>query len=170
MGTPLGVALFLLAAPARAGCDPIDPALAAAERSFGAGDGKALARALADVEDALACVRDPVPPATCARVHRALALEASLAGDAEAVAEALRAMLHADPLAALPSPLVPDRHPLRAALVQAEERTTTFVEGPGKGWLVVDGIRTGAVPVGQPYVLQRTKPGDRTLGARLVRP
>src|SRR5688500_13555248 len=170
MGTPLGAVLFLVLSPARAACDPsaIEGALATAERSFGAGDQRSLEKALKDAKGSLACLREPIPPASCARLHRARALQASLAGDADAVAASLRAMLHAAPLSTLPVSIVPARHPLHQALVQAEEATVTFTEGPGSGWLIVDGLRTGAVPVGQPYVIQRTKPDGRTLGAKLV--
>ena len=170
MATPFGTFLFLLTRPAQASCAPseLDAALSAAEDSFTAGDARAMGRALKDARRSLGCVREPLTPELCARFHLSRALEASLLGDAPMVATSLRAMLHADPLAVLPTDFVPMGHPVRYAMIQAEETALSFVEGPGSGWLLVDGLRTGAVPVGQPYVLQRTRSDGRTLGAKLV--
>jgi hypothetical protein len=170
MGTPLGAVLFLALSEARASCEAsaVDGAIATAERSFAAGDARSMGAALEDARRTLGCLRAPLPPEACARLHRARALEASLAGDADMVDASLRAMVHAAPLMGIPAALVPARHPLRAALVRAEESLPTSTEGPAGGWLYVDGLRTGVVPVGQPYVLQRTKPDGRTLGAKLV--
>lgn len=155
---------------AEAGCDPtgLDAALDAADRAFLTSDPKAMSVAIGQVRKSLSCARVAVAPETCARVHRARALDAWLAADPDGALGSLRGMLHADPRAVLTPPVIPERHELRDLLVTAEESPPSWTEAPGGGWVLVDGLRTGAIPVGQPYVLQPLKSDGQFLGARIV--
>src|SRR5262249_11241098 len=101
-------------------------------------------------------------------IERGYALGRWLAQDPIGGRLSLQAMLDADPHAELPLVLVGERHPLRETLTEAEEVMPTWVDAPGGGWVLVDGVRTGAVPSNQPYVLQGLKPDGRATGARLV--
>jgi hypothetical protein len=167
--------IFLLggtwAAPlAYAGCDPatIEGALKTVEQAFPSGDLKSVEESMFVVRKSMACVREPLTPALCSRVHRAYALQHWLENDSAGARVALEAMLNADPKATLPVLIVGERHPLRGVLVAAEEVTPSWVEAPGSGWVLVDGLRTGAAPRQQPYVFQPLKEDGRALGARLV--
>ena len=167
--TPL-LAFLLLAPPeAHAGCDPseLDGALRAAEEAFVTGASDSMDDALSDVKKALSCTRDPVPPTLCARIHRARALGAWLVTDADEAFGSLRAMVHADPRFDLPSSL-PVQHPLRRLLIDAEESEMAWAPAPSPGWVLVDGLRTGSVPIGQPYVAQRLKDDGQAQKARIV--
>ncbi|MEQ1564433.1 MAG: hypothetical protein ABMA64_02260 [Myxococcota bacterium] len=153
-----------------AGCDPatIETALTSAEKAFPSGDAERLEQQMFVVRKSMACTREPLSPTLCSRIHRGFALQRWLEGDPEASTNALGAMLHADPYATLPNLVVGDRHPLRIALLDAEEVVPSWTDAPGGGWVLVDGLRSGAVPVGQPYVLQPLKDDGRAGGARLV--
>jgi hypothetical protein len=162
--------LSWLAVPAVAGCEPsaLPTALDAAEKAFVATDDKAMSVAIGQVKRALGCAREPLPPAVCARVHRARALAAWLDDDESAAISALRGMLHADPRTELPESVVPSLHRLRRLLVEAEESPASWGEGRGTGWLLVDGLRTGAVPIGQPYVVQPLREDGIAQGAKVI--
>ena len=160
----------LFVVPAHARCDPnqLETALGAVDQAFAANDAKAMSAAVAQMRKAMACSREPVPPQHCAKIHRARALAAWVEGDEEAVVRWFRGMLHADPRTDLPARIVSERHKLRSLLTVAEERETLWSEGPGKTWLLVDGLRTGAVPTTQPYVVQPIRDDGQTLGARVI--
>lgn len=162
---------FLLLAPTEAhgGCDPaeLDGALSAAEEAFVTGSNDTMDDALSSLKKGLSCTRDPVPPAVCARIHRARALGAWLVTDSEEALGSLRAMIHADPRFPLP-PDLPAQHPLRRLLIDAQEAQSAWMPAPTPGWVLVDGLRTGAVPVGQPYVTQRLKDDGQAQKARIV--
>jgi hypothetical protein len=64
---------------------------------------------------------------------------------------------------------VPSEHSLQGLLRLAEESPLSWTRAPASGWVLVDGVRTGAVPIGQPYVLQTIKGDGKAGGARLVR-
>ena len=152
--TPL---VFLAASPlARAGCDPadLDPHLDAVEVAFERGDVGATASAYGRARRTLGCTTTPLPASTCARIHRAHALERYVRADLVGAEGALRAMVHADPTADLPTPL---DHPLRWRLTSAEETQVHWTIGESEA--LVDGLRTAAVPQGQPYVLQELDQG-----------
>lgn len=178
--TLLNTAWWFGVPTAHAGCVPgplgatsampggLDAAIAAAEGAFASSDDRTMAAAIAEVKRSLACAREPVPPTMCAGVHRVRALEAWLADDRAAAVGSLRGMLHADPRADLPSGLVPPRHVLRELLIDAEETTVSSSDAKGHGWLLIDGVRSGAVPVGQPYVVQQLRDGDAAARARIV--
>lgn len=125
--------------------------------------------ALAGLRRSLGCARAPVSPTTCAAVHRAHAMRAFLDADEAAAIASLRAMLHADPRALLPREVVPDGHALEFLMLKAEESPTEWTRAPAGGWVLVDGIRTGAVPVGQPYLMQPIRGDGKAKGARLMR-
>ncbi|MEZ4238275.1 MAG: hypothetical protein R3F59_19415 [Myxococcota bacterium] len=163
--------LLFLAAPARAsGCDPsaLDQALDAVDRAFVASDDKAMGDAVKLVRKAVRCYDAPVPPGTCARIHRARALAAWLDGEEIDAVAWLRAMLHADPRTELAPDVVDPRHRLRTLLLWAEEEPNSWTEGAGHHWLLVDGVRTGAVPAGQPYVVQPLRDDGTAQHAKLV--
>lgn len=153
-----------------ASCDPaaISAALGTAERAFPTGDAPSMEAALFSVRKGLACTRDPMSPELCAQVHRAYALQHWLQGDQTGARLELQAMLNADPHYQLPDLIVGERHPLRAVLTQAEEVVPTWTDAPGSGWVLVDGVKTGAVPREQPYLLQSLKADGKAGGARLV--
>ena len=76
---PVTLALVaLLTSAASAGCDPaeLDAALAAAEGAFVDGEARSVGAAVQEVRRSLGCVRIAVPPATCARIHRARGFDA----------------------------------------------------------------------------------------------
>lgn len=163
--------LALLAVPAAGGaCAPedLDRALDAADKAFVANDGKAMTVAVKGIRRSVKCIDGPVPPGTCARIHRARALAAWLGGDEGQAVSWLRSMLHADPRTELSPEVVDARHRLRTLLLSAEEQAPRWTEGPGRNWLLVDGVRTGAVPVGQPYVVQPLKDDGEPQRARIV--
>jgi hypothetical protein len=162
--------LSLLTVPARAGCDPValEQALDAADQAFVASDEPAMSSAVKAIRKSVGCIDGPVPPGTCARVHRARALAAWIDGDEDQAVSWLRGMIHADPGIELPTGVVGDRHRLRVLLVAAQEHPIAWMEGPGKHWLLVDGLRTGAVPVGQPYVLQPVRDDGQPQRAKIV--
>lgn len=166
------VALLWLYSGNALACDAgaLAASLDAAEAAFGAADARSLSDALAQVKRELACAREAVSPEACARVHRARALLAWTEQDPIGAKGSLRAMLHAEPFLALPPSLVPADHPLRGQLIQAEEALPLWTEAPGKGFVLVDGVRTGAIPVGQPYVLQKLGGDGSPRKAKLVEP
>lgn len=163
-------ALSLFYSGAALACDAatLSRSLDAAEAAFGANDTQSLAAALGDVKHDLGCARQAVSAADCARVHRARALAAFAAGDPGAARLSLRAMLHAEPFLTLPDTLVPADHPLRAELRLAEETLPRWTEAPGKDFLLVDGLRTGAIPVDQPYVAQKLSGDGVPKGAKVI--
>jgi hypothetical protein len=156
---------------AHAGCDAeaVSSAVQSAEEAFVGGDPKSMGVALAGVRRALGCIREPVSPGLCAEVHRAHALGAWLNADQPGAVGSLRAMLHANPRQDLGLEVVPREHALNGLLLLAEESPLSWTRAPASGWVLVDGVRTGAVPVGQPYVLQTIKGDGKAGGARLVR-
>lgn len=167
--SPLLAFLLLTPLEARAGCDPtqLEGALTAAEEAFVTGAGDNMDDALSAMKKGLSCTREPVLPATCARIHRARALGAWLVTDPEEALGSLRAMIHADPRFSLPDNL-PIQHPLRRLLIDAQESQMAWSPAPSPGWVLVDGLRTGAVPMGQPYIAQRLKDDGQSQKARLV--
>lgn len=165
------ISLLYSTSPALAGCDAgaISSGISEAERAFKGGDLKGMDETLSSLRRSLACVREPVAPALCAAVHRTHALRAWLYADESSAVGSLRAMLHADPRATLPIELIPRAHGLQMLLMQAEEAPLQWSRAPSSGWVLVDGVRTGAVPVGQPYLLQPIKGDGRAGGAKLIR-
>lgn len=161
--------LFLTPLDAHAGCDPgeLEGALRGAEEAFVTGSADSMDDAISGLKKALSCTREPVPPELCARIHRARALSAWLVTDSDEALGSLRAMIHADPRFGLPSAL-PIQHPLRRLLIDAEETEMAWAPAPSPGWVLVDGLRTGAVPIGQPYVTQRLKDDGQAQKARIV--
>ena len=100
-----------------------------------------------------------------ARVHRATALSRYLLEDERGVQRSFRGMLHADPRVPLPLDLAAVDHAIQLDRMAAEETLPEWNPKLRKPSLV-DGVRTGAVPVDQHYVVQRTK-GERVTRSRL---
>ncbi len=114
----------------------------------------------------MSCVDFELSPQLCARIHRASALTHWIEGDDLGSLRSLRAMRHADPTLGLPR-LGPE-HPMRRQLVQAEEADAAWSPSGVKGLALVDGLRTGLVPVEQPYVLQLLDEDGSPLKPRIV--
>ena len=152
------VLLWLTVTHAAAACDASDlaPSLADTEAAFRAGDAVAAHLANQRTRRALPCVREALDPTAAAQIHRSTALARYLQGDQSGVDRSMRAMLHADPQLELPIDLVPVDHPLRAAKVRAEEVVPQWSPKLRQEALI-DGVRSGAVPVDQHYVVQRLR-------------
>lgn len=157
-----------LAQPAFAGCEPTDLELnlEATESAFTADDAGTALRALSRARRALGCTSEALSATTCARLHRATALTRWLKDDRSGAELALRAMIHADPLLSLEPQLLPEEHPLHRVRISAEEAQVSWSASIEEEALI-DGVRTGAVPLGQPYVIQHLE-DDRITGGRWV--
>lgn len=165
--------ILQLAAPSSAcDLDTLDGHLAAADAAFVARDQEALLAAVAAADRELGCIRQVVPPLWSARVHFAHALaEWKDVDDGRCVAS-LRAAQHAEPLFRLPEEVIPPTHAMRRLAWEAEETPDawTLSSRPAR----IDGLPSSALPVGQPYLLQkltgaggvrRVEPGGKAPGA-----
>ena len=159
--------LLALASPAHAACDAADlgPSLEDTERAFVDGDMLAAHQATVRARKAVGCAREPLAPELVARVHRATALSRWLLEDDRGVERSFRGMLHADPRLPLPVDLVPAEHPIQLDRMAAEEAVVSWHPSLNKPSLV-DGVRFGAVPVDQHYLVQRLK-GDAVVRSKL---
>ncbi|HHO51321.1 MAG TPA: hypothetical protein ENK18_10710 [Deltaproteobacteria bacterium] len=168
----MSVTWFIVAGLARsaaAGCDPaaLERNLEAAEAAFTAGDPSTAQRTLSRARRVLGCTPEALSATTCARLHRATALTRWLKADQGGAEQALRAMIHADPLLSLDPELLPATHPLHRLRILAEEARMSWSDAIAEEALI-DGVRTGVVPIDRPYVIQHLK-GDTITGGRWVR-
>lgn len=157
------VALWLASLAWSAECETVlDIALKHVEASFRGGDPSGVQAGLRDARANLGCLTLPVDPTLAARIHRAEALGAQLAGGGARADATLRAMVHADPWLGV-GDLVPPGDPLAVRLVYVEEGpppTTRPLLWPEAGHLQVDGIPAAVAPSDQPWVYQQlTKDG-----------
>lgn len=128
------------------------------EVAFAAAAGSDFAAAVSDLRADLGCLTDALGPADVAVVHRIEALSAFLAGDHDAVVASFAAARRIEPGWQLPTSLALDDHPLRrdfdrAGSVAVPARAP--VPTMAVGWLRVDGVQAGDVPVAVPFVLQQ---------------
>lgn len=118
----------------------VDAALAAADTAWDQLDRDLLGRAAADARALTACLSEPLPVATVARLHRVQAFAAFVAGDEARARAAVAAARAVDPEGAFPPALVPAGHPLRALFVDSPPAAPLPVPTPARGDVVVDGV------------------------------
>lgn len=165
------LAASVLAAPVcPASVAEVTAAVADAEQAFVRLDRTGLDRSLADAAAELACMTSPIPPTLAARLHRAKALAAFVAGDEPGARRALYAARVVDPVGDYPSGLLPADHPLRGLLVNAVLGTPASapIPAPAQGSVWFDGRISLSRPSDRPTVFQRTGPkGEVVDGAWL---
>lgn len=162
--------LLLGSALAYADCgSDLDAALDRAEEAFAHGRASSVAAATEAATSAWGCLERPTDPATAARLHRAHALAAHLAG--HPAVDRLRAMRRADPF--LPWTVAGPDHPLTLELHLAEESKggeVRLLTEPSR-W-VLDGLPAPAVEQRLPVLVQRiegrrVEQGYDSVGSRL---
>lgn len=150
-----GLPSALAACPSRS-ADLVRP-INEAQAAFASMDGEAMNRASSAAETALACLSEPISPATAAAVHRHEALIAFLHDDPARARAAFRSALALQPSYRLPEDIAPPGNPLAALYDEARAL------GPGPeepAWpeagttLLVDGATATAVPSDRPVILQ----------------
>ncbi len=120
----------------------------------------------------LRCVVEPLAPDVLARIHTIEALRAFLARDDAGTADALAGMAAADPGHQLPLKLIPDGHPVRAAMARASLLIRDPIGVPvaqmETGWIEVDGVHRADVPTNRNTVLQRFDADGQIVQTRYV--
>lgn len=157
--------LFLLAlagsAPALAVCPsrsadlqrPINEAQAA----FASMDGGGFSRASGVADEALACLSEPISPASAASVHRHEALVAFVRDDPARARAAFRSALALQPSYRLPEDIAPAGNPL----ARLYEEARALGPGPDEAiWpspgttMLVDGATAASLPSDRPVIVQ----------------
>ena len=134
-------------------------ALDSADGNFRKQDAEGFKFSASAVSTRLACMGEPLVPDVLARVYLVEALRAFLAKDDPRLAAALAAMASSNPGYQIPLALVPDGHPLRAAMKPASlllrDPITTPLAAPDVGWIEVDGAHRAEAPTNRDVILQR---------------
>ncbi len=139
-----------LACPATVGTVVVD--VGAVETAWVQLDRALLTRATAEATADAACLGEPLPAGVLARLHRAQAFAAFVAGDEDRVLAALGALKAVDAELGLPPELVSAGHPLHTLYARAEPGPTAPVPSPAGGRLVFDGRPGTARPVSRATV------------------
>lgn len=138
--------------------DLID-ALDSAEQNFKKQDAPAFAASEAIVATRLQCLTEPLVPDVLSRVYLTEALQAFLAKDDAHTASALAGMAASNPGYQLSLTLLPDGHPLRAAMKPASlllrDPVSTPLVAMDVGWIEVDGAHRAEAPTNRDVTLQR---------------
>lgn len=158
------------AAPCPATTATVTAAVADAERAFADLDATGLGASLDAAVEGLACTDAPVPPVLAARLHRAQALRAFVAGDEAAARRALYAARVLDPVGDYPVGVVPADHPLRGLMANAVfgALPSVTVPAPPAGTVHFDGRATLERPSDRPTVYQLAGPSGVTAGGWLA--
>ena len=134
-------------------------ALDSAEQNFKKQDAPAFAASEAIVATRLACLTEPLVPDVLSRVYLTEALQAFLAKDDAHTASALAGMAASNPGYQLSLTLLPDGHPLRAAMTPASllirDPVTVPLPKIEVGWIEVDGTHRTDAPTNRDVILQR---------------
>ncbi len=134
-------------------------ALDSADGNFRKQDAEGFKFSASAVSTRLVCMGEPLVPDVLARVYLVEALKAFLAKDDPRLAAALAAMASSNPGYQIPLSLVPDGHPLRAAMKPASlllrDPVTTPLAAMAVGWIEFDGAHRSDVPTNRDVILQR---------------
>lgn len=134
-------------------------ALDSAEQNFKKQDASAFAASEAIVATRLRCLTEPLVPDVLSRVYLTEALQAFLAKDDAPTASALASMAASNPGYQLSLALIPDGHPLRAAMTSASllirDPVTVPLQKIEVGWIEVDGTHRTDAPTNRDVILQR---------------
>lgn len=128
----------------------------AAETAFADAKPEDIAAAAARARELVPCVGARLLPEEAAGIHRLFAYDTFVQRNLQGAQVWLEASRAADPGYAIPTRVLPARHPLRSLYDQAlpQEREQELVPA-GRGVQVwVDGQRTDRVPVGRPALVQ----------------
>ncbi len=135
----------------------LDQRLQAAETAFGDLDLEGFFDATVGLEADVRCLRDSVPRAMTAELHRVLGLREFAQQDEERAKLAFAAARHIQPAYVLPMTLVPDGNPLRYAFeaIPLTVLETARVEKPDRGGdLRFDGSSSDQRPLVWPTLTQ----------------
>ncbi|MCB9765322.1 MAG: hypothetical protein H6739_36445 [Alphaproteobacteria bacterium] len=148
---------LLGAGEAHAACTNADLSaqLDRAEQAFAGWDFDTFTAARAEVDQALACLTEPIPPALVARIHRVHVYEQKLALDAshEQLARTCQALFAVDPDVDLSA--LPEGDPAREVCEEARTRPAGPTAPVPTGCLVhIDGAPDTRRPTDRPCVVQ----------------
>ena len=164
---------------AHAVCDPtattlqLQAALSDAEVAFSQMDLSAFEQASRTAEQDLLCLGEPLTLPDAAAVHRVEALSSFVGGNRSSTVLALQAVSVLQPGYRLPMSIAPENHPLRADWERAQELASGAsrdLSRPAEGWLLIDGVRTTALPLDRPSIYQHLDDQGYVLTSRYLAP
>ncbi len=164
---------------AHAVCEPaatnlqLQAALSDAEVAFSQMDLAGFEHASDAASEDLGCLGEPLTLPDAAAVHRVEALASFVDGDRSRTVLGLQAVRELQPGYRLPPSIAPENHPLRADWERAQELASGAsrdLSRPAEGWLLIDGVRTTALPLDRPSIYQHLDDQGYVLSSRYLDP